>query len=265
MGRSNVARETIQGLWIGPRLSAMERLCISSFLKHGHPFHLYVYQATEGVPSGATALDANEILPASRIFLYRDIPTYAGFANFFRYKLLLEKGGWFVDADTICLKPFEFAEPFVFSSEGAGGNGLVNLAALKVPKGSAVMQFAWDACQGMDVEKLQWTQAGPKLITRAVEEYALQRYVQSPEVFCPVFYPDWERVLDPKAVLPNSPQTHAIHLWNELWRRAGRDKDRQYPRQCLYERLKRRYLGNSPWHEWSARRVRELVFSADRL
>ncbi len=264
LGRSGGTREVIQGLWIGPRLSAMERLCISSFLKHGHPFHLYVYQATKGVPRGTTVLDGNEILPSSRIFMYRDIPSCAGFANFFRYKLLLEKGGWFVDADTICLKPFEFADPFVFSSEGANGNRLVNLAAIKVPAGSAIMQYAWDACQSMDVETLQWTQAGPKLITRAVEQYALQAHVRSPEVFCPVFYPDWEQVLDPAAALPSSPQTHAIHLWNELWRRAGKDKDQGYHPECLYERLKRRYLGNSIWREWSPRRVWELLFSADK-
>jgi len=263
--RRRFVKHCIQSLWIGPRLSVMERLCISSFLKHGHPFHLYVYQAAQGVPPGTTVLDANEILPSSRIFMYRDIPSYAGFANFFRYKLLLEKGGWFVDADTICLRPFEFADPYVFSSEGAGHNRLVNLAAIKVPRGSAIMQFAWDACQSMDVETLQWTQAGPKLITRAVEQYALQRHVQSPEVFCPLFYPDWEQALDPSVVLPNGPQTHAIHLWNELWRRAGKDKDQDYHPECIYERLKRRYLGHPGWRDWSVRRVCNSLFPAKGL
>jgi hypothetical protein len=37
---------------------------------------------------------------------------------------------------------------------------------------------------------------------------------------------------------------HARHspVWNELWRREGRDKDAPYPRGCLYEDLKKRYL-----------------------
>jgi mannosyltransferase OCH1-like enzyme len=86
----------------------MEQLCIASFLHHGHSFHLYVYQDTAGIPAGTVVLDGNTILPADRIFTYREHKTYAGFANFFRYKLLLEKGGWFVDADTICVKPFNF-------------------------------------------------------------------------------------------------------------------------------------------------------------
>src|SRR4051794_6165389 len=113
--------ETIQSLWIGERLSAMERLCISSFLQHGHPYDLYVYRDIAGIPLGTVVLDGNQILPASRIFTYTEHQTYAGFANFFRYKLLLEKGGWFVDADTICLRPFHFRDDYVFSSEGING------------------------------------------------------------------------------------------------------------------------------------------------
>ncbi len=98
--------DVIQRLWIGERLSPMERLSITSFLRNGHPFHLYVYGKPDGVPEGTVVLDANEILPSSRIFKYAAHNTYAGFANFFRYKLLSEKGGWWVDADTVCLKPF---------------------------------------------------------------------------------------------------------------------------------------------------------------
>jgi len=104
----------IQGLWIGPELSVMEQLSISSFLLNGHDYHLYVYDYVKNVPVGAVVRDANEILPASRIFQYKRSPSYAGFANFFRYKLLLERGGWWADTDTICVKPFDFPEEYVF-------------------------------------------------------------------------------------------------------------------------------------------------------
>src|SRR5215472_15544124 len=117
----------VQSLWIGDRLSVMEHLCISSFLRNGHSFHLYAYQDIAGIPPGTVVRDGNEILPASRIFTYREHQTYAGFANFFRYKLLLENGGWFVDADTVCIRPFEFEDDYVFSSEGINGRQLVNL------------------------------------------------------------------------------------------------------------------------------------------
>lgn len=234
--------EIIQGLWIGPRLSAMEQLCISSFLRNGHEFHLYVYQATDGIPPGTVVMDGNQILAAARIFTYYEHPTYAGFANFFRYKLLLEKGGWFVDADTMCLKPFDFPAAYVFASQGVDGARLVNVAATKAPAGSAVMQYAWDACERMDTGTLRWGVSGPELMTRAVEHYSLGPCVQPPEVFCPIDFPEWEKLLDPAGGAPFGPQTHGVHLWNEMWRRAGRDKDQPGHPQCLYEQWKRKYL-----------------------
>ena len=234
--------DVIQALWIGDRLSVMERLCISSFLRHGHAFHLYVYQETAGIPTGTVILDGNQILPASRIFTYKGQKTYAGFANFFRYKLLLEKGGWFVDADTICVKPFDFPLEFVFSSEGINGRQLVNLGAIKVPPGSHIMQYAWDACQRMDPRKLKWSQCGPTLLGKAVDAFSLERYVKPWEVFCPIHFSVWETMLDPAVQWSLDDETHAIHLWNELWRRSGRDKDARYPKECLYEQLKQLYL-----------------------
>src|SRR5215213_329764 len=107
--------DLLQTLWIGPRLSAMEQLSIQSFLRHGHELHLYTYGDVEGVPRGTVLRDANEILPRERIFVYRDFPSVSGFSNFFRYKLLLERGGWWVDADMVCVRPFDFDSPHVFA------------------------------------------------------------------------------------------------------------------------------------------------------
>src|SRR5215216_3083614 len=107
----------IQGLWIGPELSVMEQLSASSFLRNGHEYHLYVYDEMRNVPEGTVVKAASEILPSSSIFQYKHQASYAGFANFFRYKLLLERGGWWADTDIVCLRPFDFAAPYVFASE----------------------------------------------------------------------------------------------------------------------------------------------------
>jgi hypothetical protein len=235
-------REVVQALWIGDRLSVMERLCISSFLYHGHPFHLYVYQETDGIPPGTVVLDGESILPRSSIFTYREHKTYAGFANFFRYRLLLEKGGWFVDADTVCVKPFDFGEEYVFSSEGINGRQLTNVGALKVPPGSPVMQYAWQACEQMNTGELKWSQCGPTLAHRAIEACALDHYVKPPAAFCPVHFSVWQQILDPTISWSFDNATYAVHLWNELWRRSGLDKDATYPYGCLYEQLKQTYL-----------------------
>jgi mannosyltransferase OCH1-like enzyme len=232
----------VQSLWIGDRLSTMEQLCIRSFQRQGHVFHLYVYQKTAGVPEGTITLDGNEILPQSRIFTYKEHNTYAGFANFFRYKLLLEKGGWFVDADMVCLKPFGFQDDYVFSSESVNGRQLVNLGAMKVPPGSPVMRYAWEACEKMNTSELKWSQCGPTLLHEAVGKRSLEWHVKPAEVFCPVHFSVWEKILDPSISWEFGEETHAIHLWNELWRRSNQDKNATYAAGCLYEQLKQRYL-----------------------
>jgi hypothetical protein len=234
--------DVIQTMWIGPRLTTMEQLCIKSFLRNGHPFHLYVYEDVEGVPEGTVVLDGNEILPASRIFQYKEHKSYAGFSNFFRYRLLLEKGGWWVDTDMVCLAPFDFGRDQVFSSEGINGRRHVSCCALRFPPGSAAMQYAWDTCQTMNPAELKWGQSGPGLAQRAAQACGLEAAVADPEVFCPVHFSQWETMLDGSVSYQFGEATRAVHLWNELWRREGRTKDAAYPPDCLYEQLKRRYL-----------------------
>ncbi len=95
--------DAIQSLWIGSALSTMERLSLTSFVAAGHNVHLYTYDDVAGVPEGVELRDANAILPRSRIFRYAEHDTVSGFSNFFRYKLLLERGGWWVDTDVVCL------------------------------------------------------------------------------------------------------------------------------------------------------------------
>jgi mannosyltransferase OCH1-like enzyme len=233
--------EAIQTLWIGPALSSMERMALCSFLAHGHDVHLYAYDSIAGVPPGTVVRDAEEILPRSRIFQYRDFGSYAGFANYFRYRLLLLRGGWWIDTDMVCLRPFtDLATDHVFSSEEHEGRNLVNCGAIKAPAGSAAIEWAWNVCDGLDPSTIRWGQTGPRLLSEAVTRFGLESFVQSPESFCPIGYDDWDRMLDPEGS-PIAGEPYAVHLWNEMWRRAGRDKDARYDHRCLYERLRDRY------------------------
>jgi hypothetical protein len=233
----------IQGLWIGPELSVMEELSISSFLLNGHDYHLYVYEDVKNIPAGTVVKDGNEILPSSRIFRYQRSPSYAGFANFFRYRLLLERGGWWADTDTICLKPFDFPEPYVFSSEiNYKGREVVTNCVIKSPVGSNLMLHAWEVCQTKNPARLVWGETGPRLMAKAVRKFSLGGYQKTHHTFCPVDYEEWDTVLQPGLEILLDDRTYAIHLWNEMWRMAGQDKNGQYHHNCLYEQLKRRYL-----------------------
>lgn len=235
----------IQGLWIGQELSMLEQLSIASFLLNGHEFHLYVYDDLKNVPEGTVLKAADEILSAERIFQYKDQPTYAGFANFFRYKLLLERGGWWVDMDTICLRRFDFPEAHVFSSEVDKGLEVITSGIIKAPAGSGVMAYAWEVCQGKKPEQLVWGETGPRLMGEAVRKFSLEHFTKPHNVFCPLAYDEWQKVLDPEPALSlqDDQDVYAIHFWNEKWRAAGYDKNGQYSEACLYEQLKRKYLG----------------------
>jgi len=220
----------------------MERLSIASFLANGHSYHLYVYDDVKHVPTGATLKDANEVLPASMIFKYKDAASYAGFSTYFRYKLLVDRGGWWVDSDVVCQRPFDFEAEYVFASEVTSSEAEVTTSAvIKAPADSQLMSFAWEVCLSKDPQKIHWGETGPRLMQEAVTKFQLERFRKPYTTFCPVTHPRWRALLEANMNTTLSNDAYAVHLWNELWRRAGQDKNGLYPASCLYEQLKRRY------------------------
>jgi len=239
----------IQGMWVGPRLSKMEQLSICSFLANGHGYELYVYEDVAGMPRGVTVRDAGQILPPSMIFEYKDRKSHAGFGDFFRFKLLMEKGGWWADLDVICLKPFDFNAKYVFSSEHCiqsqrlpSGREKVNVGVIKAPPGDPSMTYAWEVCSSRDPKLIKWGEVGPQLMAEVVSRFSLEGYVHPAARFCPIPWSMWRTVVAPDQQWYFDDSTTAVHLWNDLWRRHEQDKNLDYPPECLYEVLKRKYL-----------------------
>jgi hypothetical protein len=88
---------------------------------------------------------------------------------------------------------------------------------------------------------LNWGETGPRLVGETIRLFSLEKYLKPSHVFCPLGYLEWSKVLEPRARPKFGRGTYAVHLWNEMWRREGRDKDGRYHPDCLYERLKRKY------------------------
>jgi hypothetical protein len=220
--------EVIQSLWVGRPLSVHERLAMTSFLRHGHEYHLYCYDDVGSVPAGVVVKDGSEILPASEIFRYQHGPargSLSAFSNLFRYKLLLDRGGWWADTDAICLRPWDFAAPIVIASEHTRSpQAKVACGIMKLPAGHPVAALCYDAASKADRSALQWGEIGSALVTRVLVENKLLTVIMKPEVFCPIPWWDWQLLVaeDPRAarsfVTENS---YSIHLWQEMWRRAG--------------------------------------------
>ena len=85
---------------------------------------------------------------------------------------------------------------------------------------------------------------GPRLVAAAVKRFSLGKSQQPADVFCPIGYADWRKVIEPESHLRFNESTRAIHLWNEMWRDSGQDKNAAYDPECLYEQLKKKYLGH---------------------
>ena len=250
----------IQGLWIGTELSRLEQLSIKSFLANGHAYHLYTYGAVRHVPDGVVIKDANEIVPEGQKFTYNTGPgkgSYAGFANLFRYKLLLEKGSWWADLDMVCLKPFDFSEPYVFAAQRRQQEICVNNCCLKVPVGSELMRRCYELASQKDSSKLVWGETGPTLLNAEVERLKLGASVRPPEVFCPVDFRRFVELMEPgRPALGDA--SYAVHAWHEMWRRTmqegGRfgvvselwhrmkfNKNRRFSERTILGQLQRRY------------------------
>jgi hypothetical protein len=185
--------DLIQGLWIGRELSLMEQLSIKSFIANGHCYHLYTYEDVKNVPPGTIVLDANTIVPREQIFALKhghNEGSLTAFANLFRFKLLFEKSGWWVDLDLVCLKRFDFSAVYVITSECDEPDGYCgpSSAVLKTPKGDefigACLSKTLSLCS--NPESLNFGDTGYKLVREMVAKYNLDSFVQSPETFAPV-------------------------------------------------------------------------------
>jgi len=238
----------------------MEQLSIKSFLRHGHAYHLYLYEKIRNVPEGVIIKDANEILPGSMIFRYQRGPgkgSYAGFSDLFRYKLLLDRGGIWADLDFVCLKPFEFASEYVFMSENRqDGHAAVTSGVIKAPPGSECIEACYDKARKSGPKEIKWGETGPALLASIVEKFRLETFVVPPHFFVPINWWEFKALINPTFQFEISDDTYAVHLWNEMWRRRARrkgiikrlfqrkkfDKDTLYGAETLYGRLQRMYL-----------------------
>ena len=235
----------VQSLWVGSRLSSMETLCINSYLANGHDFHLYTYDNILNVPEGANVKDANEIIPAKEIYV-DCFGGYVNLSNQFRYALLYKTGGWWVDTDTVCLKPFDFDEDFVFSSEIIDPHkhrNRVNTTYMKSKPGAKYLKNCLDFLSVRGHDHLHWGELGNSLLSRMILRNGMEQYVKKFDCFCPVSYYNINMLIDESTcILPEA--SYAIHLWNNMWKTECIDKDADFPESSLYEKLKRKYIAN---------------------
>ena len=257
----DASNQVIQGFWSGP-ITTMERLSMQSFLANGHEYHLYAYPGgipnPEAVPAGVVILNAEEIVPQARVETFR---CSTHFSDFFRASLLLKKGGWHSDLDNVALMPLGFPEPYCFYRDQ--DESTISFALSKAPPGSPLMQYVYsyiDRLTQSELDQLSWQAIGPDFTHGAIEHFQLTQFAQPGYRFDPVHWSRARDLINPAADPPfDLSRSYSCHLFHAVWNggpqdRCGRgwnlgqdldarmDTDGEYHPDCLYEKLKRRYL-----------------------
>jgi hypothetical protein len=254
--------------WHGPALSRIERLCMTSFLEQGHAVHLHAYQAPGGVPQGVTLRDAGAVLSPELFFVHKKTASPAAFADWFRYRVLLQEGGIWSDTDVVCLKPLAFRSEEIYGWQDAN---VINNAILGLPPNHPLAKWMSDCCEhpnrilpyddgptrrrkwrrrlfeGNRRGNVKWGEYGPQGFTAAARYLGYAGRGLPAEQFYPIPYQDWQRVFyEPATNIAAALQSSsAIHLWNEMTRREpGFDKNASFSADSLFEQLCSRYLTN---------------------
>lgn len=243
----------------------MERLALRSFAANGHTVSLHVYDEPEGVPTGIQLVDAARTLPRSAIFRHEQSGSIAAFADWFRYRLLYDQGGVWVDTDVVCLRRFDYSRTEIF---GRMDQNIINNAVLGLPAGHALARWMGECCeapnrwlpydsnrirrrklkrrlfQGNRRGNIEWGETGPNGFTLAARHFQLEEAALPFWHFYPIHYLNWATVFDSTFAENENflGASYALHLWNEMARRApGFDKNGRFAADSLFERLCAKY------------------------
>jgi len=248
----------VQSFWSG-EFGPMEQMSVESHARQGHDFHLYTYEPQRIVerfrhPKLFIA-PADQIVPKERLATF---PSPSLFSDYFRYALLVRNGGWWVDLDTIALKPFDGidpTQPYVFASDNID-HFYVSGCVMRAPAENALMSTAkaWiNAKDPTELRILGHMDIGPNLLQRYVPKFGLTGYVAPPLWFDPVPWDKITGIVDPQRTFDLS-QSYVLHLRKSIWDEgpnasAGVLPDgsklstiKTYPEGCLWEQLKRSLL-----------------------
>ena len=230
--------DRLNALWVGERLTYLERLTLISAMAVGHPVRLYSYapEGLLGVPCGVELCDANDVVPYGELSRYFDKGWPALGTDFFRYALQAKGLGYWIDLDLYFLKPLDFTEDYVFGWEHETS---INGAVLKLPSDS---QMVRDLCAvprvnwrppyyglrksaafyvmrllkgDIRAEDYRWGAFGPPYLTYLAKKYRVLDRAQPRPVFYPIRHRQTHLLCGPAERVEQelANETRVVHLW----------------------------------------------------
>jgi hypothetical protein len=168
--------QLFQAFWHGRPLPLLQWACLASFVRKGHGVHLYTYDEIE-VPEGVERMPAGDVIPRADIFYFdnnsNNIPhDISPFSDFFRFRLLRDRGGWYVDTDVVCTA-VDFPEcEFAWAQElPEMAPEKIGTSQIKFPAGHAMVRRLFAECDALRPTFTVREQLGPHLISRVLDEY----------------------------------------------------------------------------------------------
>jgi hypothetical protein len=243
------ADRIVRSFWHGP-FSPYEALCLSTFVAAGVQVELFCDGPMPGLPGGVTWRNAREILDQPVAF-YRhefDGPSPSLHANHFRYTLLETLGGWWIDTDVVLLgASLPPASLFLAQQSDQELNGSV----MRFPAGHPLMKAARRRTAA-ELENARWGDTGPKLLTELQPAYGPEMaiapwqstYAVRPDEFQKFFLPEDRDEIDER-----TSNSTFVHLWNEMWRRAGVPKNIAPPKGSWLDRMFERHQIPVVWSD----------------
>jgi hypothetical protein len=238
---------TIFSFWHGP-MSWLEALSIASFTRHGHRVEVYSYDPVDGLPAGAVARDAADVLPRERLMFYKGRGTPGVFSDLFRMTGLRHGLGVYADLDVYCVRPILGPPDYLMAWERPGS---VNGAVLHIPADAPLLddllgifspgprplfephlpffrrfEVAARRLVGQQVtpEFMQYGATGPMALTYYVQKRGLVEKVLPSAAFYPIPYEGIPALRQPGSSVDTAitPDTLAIHLWRSQLTNRGR-------------------------------------------
>ena len=210
----------LQAYWSGAPLGFLELLCLESWTVFGARVHLFTHdsvvamrgQLPVSIRSKVTVINADVILDRSKKFNYTgghkskraDAFTALPFSDLFRYELLRQRGGIWMDLDIVLIRPLPAAilrSPYFFVSERTMQAGAYKSKDPSKPT---------NACIGAREPHSEWAETICKASENVVVDSAwtfmkifqttlgpFHRYIQPPEFIMPVNWWDLDGLFTP--------------------------------------------------------------------
>jgi len=164
----------VNAIWIRGELRPNNLMTIKSFQEFGHEFIIYSYIDLPN--AGCEVRNARNYYPEQDLVFYKNLDFWfqLGGCERMKAKLMYDLGGWWVDLDVTCLKPFDFEEEHIFRHDAA-----VNI--IKVPKNSPFSKYYYDNTSHINENTTQYGFGGLGRFFEENPEY--KQFMKGEDIF----------------------------------------------------------------------------------